>query len=220
MSASVRNFGFVTVTGQADGDTRRRALRSREVWVEVAAEAGIDVLQRGAVIAARREEALAVLVEFAAGPMGAGCELLSAREVAKRLPCVRGDCAGALASPHELRIEARDALPRLALWLEARHGVAFTWGSAALGVEPAGLRHARGLVAGGAIVIAAGAGLAHLPPRLSAPAAVVPSPPSLRGGLASSRPPARAARGRTGSNPPPRPRTAENPSRLPLSQPR
>src|SRR5258708_14817844 len=38
MSASVRNFGFVTVTGQADGDTRRRALRSREVWVEVAAE--------------------------------------------------------------------------------------------------------------------------------------------------------------------------------------
>src|SRR5258708_19829807 len=56
MSASVRNFGFVTVTGQADGDTRRRALRSREVWVEGAAEAGIDVLHPAAAIPPRPPE--------------------------------------------------------------------------------------------------------------------------------------------------------------------
>jgi glycine/D-amino acid oxidase-like deaminating enzyme len=49
-SASVRNFGFVTVTGQEGGATRRRALRSREVWTEVADAAGIEVHQRGAVI--------------------------------------------------------------------------------------------------------------------------------------------------------------------------
>ena len=32
IGASVRNFGFVTVTGQQDGDCWRRAMRSRDVW--------------------------------------------------------------------------------------------------------------------------------------------------------------------------------------------
>ena len=45
--ASVRNFGFITVTGQQNGDCWRRARRSRDVWVEIASVAGIPVLQRG-----------------------------------------------------------------------------------------------------------------------------------------------------------------------------
>ena len=167
-SASVRNFGFVTVTGQAEGDTRRRALRSREVWAEIAPLAGIEVLQRGAVVAARREEALAVLEEFAAGPMGRACELWNARDIAKRLPGVRDDCVGALASPYELRVEAREALPRIALWLHERHGVEFIWGSAALGFDGTSLRHAGGTLAAGAIVLAPGTGLAQLAPELAA----------------------------------------------------
>jgi glycine/D-amino acid oxidase-like deaminating enzyme len=36
--ASVRNFGFITVTGQERGEMWRRAMRTREVWAEVAAE--------------------------------------------------------------------------------------------------------------------------------------------------------------------------------------
>ena len=34
--ASIRNFGFVTVTGQERGECWRRARRSRDVWAEVA----------------------------------------------------------------------------------------------------------------------------------------------------------------------------------------
>jgi glycine/D-amino acid oxidase-like deaminating enzyme len=85
-SASVRNFGFVTVSGQDDGDTRRRALRSREIWIEVAREAGIEVHQRGAIVVARRPEALAVLEEFAATDMGwaASCGMPNGR--ASRFP--------------------------------------------------------------------------------------------------------------------------------------
>jgi len=55
--ASVRNFGFVTVTGQAAGITWRRARRSRDMWAELAPLAGIAVLQRGLLVAARRQEA-------------------------------------------------------------------------------------------------------------------------------------------------------------------
>src|SRR5215813_5980927 len=62
--ASVRNFGFVTVTGQRRGECWRRAMRSRDVWLEVAQAAHIPILQRGLLIVARRPEARAVLEQF------------------------------------------------------------------------------------------------------------------------------------------------------------
>jgi FAD dependent oxidoreductase TIGR03364 len=128
--ASVRNFGFITVSGQAEGETRARALRSRAVWEEVAPAAGIAIVQRGAVVVARRREALDVLAQFAAGPMGGDCTLWNAAQIRRQLPRLRGDVAGALASPYEVRVEARDAIPRLARWLAAHHGVEFRWGAA------------------------------------------------------------------------------------------
>ena len=40
VGASIRNVGFVTVTGQPAGDTWRRARASRDVWARVAPAAG------------------------------------------------------------------------------------------------------------------------------------------------------------------------------------
>src|SRR6202041_3258327 len=79
--ASVRNFGFITVTGQQGGDCWRRALRSRDVWIEVAEAAKIPILQRGLLTIARRGEARAVLEQFLAGEMGAECELVEPGEI-------------------------------------------------------------------------------------------------------------------------------------------
>src|SRR5580693_8716073 len=62
--ASVRNFGFVTVTGQQRGAMWQRARRSREVWREVAAAANIPILQTGLWMTARRSESVDVLEAF------------------------------------------------------------------------------------------------------------------------------------------------------------
>ena len=51
IGASVRNFGFVIVTGQQAGDCWRRAMRSRDVWAEVAPQAGIRVEHQGLLVA-------------------------------------------------------------------------------------------------------------------------------------------------------------------------
>ena len=59
--ASVRNFGFITVTGQERGTVWARARRSCAVWEEVARQAGIPILQRGLWMMTRRPEAAAVL---------------------------------------------------------------------------------------------------------------------------------------------------------------
>ncbi len=84
--ASVRNFGFVTVTGQQEGLVWRRAMRSRMVWGQIAPVAGIAVHQRGLLMVARRPAAMDVLEDFAAGPMGAECRLLGQTALREAAP--------------------------------------------------------------------------------------------------------------------------------------
>ena len=108
-------------------------MRSREIWAEIAPEARIEVLQRGLTVLAERDEALAVLEAFLATGMGQGCRMLSRAEAAARLP-ITGTVKGALHSPHELRVESREAIPRLAAWLAAVHGVTFLYGRRVTGI--------------------------------------------------------------------------------------
>jgi FAD dependent oxidoreductase TIGR03364 len=166
-SASVRNFGFVTITGQDGGVTRRRALRSREIWAQVARDAMIPIHQQGAVIVAQRLPALAALEEFASGEMGRGCELWDAPALRSRLPHVSPKALGALWSPNELRVEARDAIPLLARWLEERLGVVFSWDTIALGFDGTKVTHSAGKLSAGAVVIAPGASVSTFAPDLA-----------------------------------------------------
>ncbi len=57
VGASVRNFGFVTITGQERGDFWSLALRARDIWTDVAEAAQIPILHRGLAMVARRQEA-------------------------------------------------------------------------------------------------------------------------------------------------------------------
>ncbi len=168
--ASVRNFGFITVTGQEAGDMWRRARRSREIWAAVADEAGIAIGHRGLLLSVRRPRSIAVLEAFLRTPMGAQCRLLDAADLRTRQPALAtGGGLGALWSPHELRVESREAIPRLAAWLESRHGVRFLRETAVLGVETARVVTARGDVHADAVAVCPGDDLASLfPDRIAA----------------------------------------------------
>jgi FAD dependent oxidoreductase TIGR03364 len=124
--ASIRNFGFITVTGQEPGDSWRLARRTRDVWAEVAPQAGIPIEQHGLYLTARSEEAVAVITAFLATEMGEGCCLLSPRDFRDRAGGLGGsDLMVSLYSPHELRIESRHAIPGLTAWLKEALGVTF-----------------------------------------------------------------------------------------------
>lgn len=158
VGASVRNFGFVTVTGQGAGDTWRRARRSRDVWEQLAPQAGIRVEHRGLWVMARRPESAAVLEAFARTEMGERCELYTPTEAAALASELRTEHATALLySPHELRVESRQALPRLARWLERDAGVDFIWGEEVLDVSPPLVSTARRSLQGDRVVICTGA---------------------------------------------------------------
>jgi FAD dependent oxidoreductase TIGR03364 len=161
--ASIRNFGFITVTGQARGDVWRMAMRARDVWAEVAAASGIGIEHRGLVLTLRRPEAVAVAEAFLATEMGEGCELLDAGALRQRHGRVAAsDTLSALVSPHELRVESRAALPRLAAWLAESHGVAFRFGAAALAIEPPVVRTSRGPIRARFVVVCPGDDFASL----------------------------------------------------------
>ncbi len=168
--ASIRNFGFVTVTGQQQGACWSRAMRSRNVWAEIVAEAGIAVAQEGLAVIARRPEALAVLEAFRATEMGRDCRMLSPGQARDRVPALRQDgVAGVMWSPHELRVESRTAIPRLAAWLAERHGVTFLRSTLALAVVPPQISTSRGPVMAETVVVCPGhERLALFPDRLEA----------------------------------------------------
>jgi len=145
IGASIRNFGFITITGQAPGDTWRRAMQAREVWQRIAPYAGIDVVHRNLWLAAYRPEAHAVLEAFMRTPMGESCELLDAADAQAKAPALAlADAQSVLFSPHELRLESRTAIGRLAKWLADAHGVSFRFGEAVLEVETPRVRTSRG----------------------------------------------------------------------------
>lgn len=136
VGASIRNFGFITVTGQPAGATWRRARASREVWAEVAPQAGIAIEHRGLWLLARRPRAAAVLQAFMKTEMAEGNALHDAQEAAALAPMLRTEGASAaMYSPHELRVESRAAIPLLAAWLAEQHGVRFVYGEAVLEVQ-------------------------------------------------------------------------------------
>ncbi|MFN4010081.1 MAG: TIGR03364 family FAD-dependent oxidoreductase [Pannonibacter sp.] len=155
--ASIRNFGFVTVSGQEAGDCWQMARRARDVWAEVAAAAGIPVLQRGMVMTARRQEAEAVIDAFLDTDMGAQCRRLTLPEAADLVPALRQDrLSGVLYSPHELRVESREALPRLAAWLSDVHGVTFHWSTSVTSINAPHLETSRGQVMAESVIVCPG----------------------------------------------------------------
>jgi FAD dependent oxidoreductase TIGR03364 len=169
VGASIRNFGFVTVTGQQQGECWQRAMRSRDIWEDIAPQAGIPVLQHGLAVIARRPEAAAVLEAFRNHPvMGQGCELLTAAQGRDRFPWLTGTAEAVLFSPHDRRVESRDAIPRLATFLERAHGVTIRRGVAVHAVETGRLVTSTGVVEANRIVVCPGDDLATLfPERLA-----------------------------------------------------
>lgn len=161
--ASVRNFGFVTVTGQERGAMWARARRSREVWAEVAAAAGIEVVHTGLWMAVRHPESLPVLEAFMATEMSEGCRLLSPAEARARCPELRAPALRAvLESTVEMRVESREAIPRLAAWLADAHGVRFLRQTTVTGIDLPAVHTSRGTVRARRVAVCPGDDFAGL----------------------------------------------------------
>jgi FAD dependent oxidoreductase TIGR03364 len=147
LGASIRNFGMVWPIGQVAGDALEAALASRRRWLTLASEAGIRAEPCGSIHLAHRDDEQAVLEEFCerAPALGYEVALLTPEEVLAATPAANpSGLLGGLKTFAELAVDPTEALPAIAAWLAARHGVVFEWNMAVTSVESGGLVTADG----------------------------------------------------------------------------
>jgi FAD dependent oxidoreductase TIGR03364 len=124
--ASIRNFGMIWPIGQAPGQVHQRALRTREIWRDLAPKAGFWIAETGSLHLAYADDEYAVHQEFAAlaPDLGYQVALFDADGVLTRSRAVRPDnLKGGLWSPTELCVDPREAIAALPSYLERAHGV-------------------------------------------------------------------------------------------------
>ena len=89
--------------------------------------------------------------------MGAECRLVEPRELNNYGSSLRAnEFAGALYSPHEARVESREAIPQLAAWLSERFQVTFLRETAVHAASPPKLETSRGPIEAEAIIVCPG----------------------------------------------------------------
>jgi D-hydroxyproline dehydrogenase subunit beta len=136
--ASVRNFGMVWPIGQPAGAMLTLALRSRELWLEVLAQARLPRRETGSLHLAYRPDEAAVTQEFAElGPkLGYQCSWLKPSAVLQRSHAVQPNgLAGGLWSATELTIDPRQIIQSLPAFLKERYNVQFVFGAAVTAIE-------------------------------------------------------------------------------------
>jgi FAD dependent oxidoreductase TIGR03364 len=128
--ASVRNFGLIWVSGRRAGPELSLALRARELWESIAADApGIGFRSAGSLTVASTEAELAVMREAAELPDAKQreFELLPPEGVREVNPALRGEILGGLWCRADAIVEPRVSLPALRAWLASSGGPGYEW---------------------------------------------------------------------------------------------
>lgn len=134
--ASIRNFGMIWPIGQTDGGLYERAIRSKEIWMEICRESGIWHDPVGSLHLAYQKDELDVITELADIYNHRGYSILSAEETKSRSVAANTQgLLGSLYSTDEVIIDPREAIAKLPQYLEEKYKVTFLWGKAATDVN-------------------------------------------------------------------------------------
>lgn len=132
VGASIRNFGMIWPIGQPSGKLYKRARRSREIWQSICEEAGIWHDPVGSLHLAYHDDELQAIREYVnANAAERGCALLTPAEALEKSPSINPEgLLGALWSPDEMIVEAREAIGQVAAFLEKKYSIRFHWHTA------------------------------------------------------------------------------------------
>jgi FAD dependent oxidoreductase TIGR03364 len=134
IGASIRNFGMVWPIGQPAGVMLERALRSREIYLDLARRAGFWHNPNGSLHAVHHTDEWAVLEEFMAmnHDKGYQCELLTdTKKILEKSPAVKTNgLIGALWSETEVIVDPREVIATMPGFLQEHYGVDFHFGTA------------------------------------------------------------------------------------------
>jgi FAD dependent oxidoreductase TIGR03364 len=130
VGASVRNFGMVWPIGQPDGVLYNRAIRSKQIWKEIADSVGIWYDEVGSVHLAYHEDEWTVLQElyesFSAN--GRPVKLMDPESILQNYKGINPEnLKGGLFSSTEMIVDPREAIAKVPDYLTEYLDVSFIW---------------------------------------------------------------------------------------------
>lgn len=168
--ASVRNFGHCCITGQT-GHFQLLAEHGRHMWLAAARDAGFWAEESGAYALAAGPEELAVLAEAQRHKSSERIRLLDRAETRKLMGNDTKAVGGAFLT-QDLRVDPREAAPKLAAWLAAQDGIEILYNTRVTGLAEGCVVTTRGTFATGHTLVCAGHQLKGLLPDLAESAQV------------------------------------------------
>ncbi len=130
VGASVRNFGMIWPIGQPAGTMYNRAMRTKQIWKDVATEANFWYEETGSIHTAYSIEEWQVLQELHTifKSENRQVSLLDKPTIAQKYIHINTEnLFGALYSDDEIIIDPREAIAALPNYLHNKFGVAFYW---------------------------------------------------------------------------------------------
>ncbi|WP_091226999.1 TIGR03364 family FAD-dependent oxidoreductase [Microbacterium sp. 3J1] len=168
VGATIRNFGHLCI-GAQEGDARRYADASRELWLRLSRDARFWLRESGTLVAARRADELAVLEQAAAG---GGIRMLETDELLRLAPLRSDGLVGGAHIETDLQTDPRTAAAAIVRHL-ARSGVEFRFRTAVTAVGTGRVDTTRGPLTAGSIVVAVNHDLDQLLPEIAERTGVV-----------------------------------------------
>lgn len=130
VGASVRNFGMVWPIGQPDGILYNRAIRSKEIWKEIADSVGIWYDEVGSLHLAYHDDEWVVLQELfeSFSSIGRPVKLLTAETILESYKGINPEnLRGGLYSSTEMIVDPREAIAKVPEYLSDYLGINFIW---------------------------------------------------------------------------------------------
>lgn len=166
--ASVRNFGMIWPVGQEQGPSFKRAMRSREIWLELSQKAGFWSEKTGSLHLAYTDLELQVVREYVeAMQHQKSAHQLTPEETLKKSPAtVREGLKGALWTEEEMIVDPREAIAKTALYLESLEDVGFVRNRAISRIEGNTVYSGQKSWSGDKVFVCSGADFETLYPEL------------------------------------------------------
>lgn len=124
--SSIRNFGMVWPVGQSEGKSLEWAEASRAAWLELCSSGGIWHDPSGSLMALRHPLEMQMAAEFVETQPSRKLQLLAPERALELAPVLRREgLMGAMYSPGEVIVEAREAIRVLPDVIAAKYKVEF-----------------------------------------------------------------------------------------------
>ncbi|WP_373495106.1 TIGR03364 family FAD-dependent oxidoreductase [Aquiflexum sp.] len=168
VGASIRNFGMIWPVGQPQGETFNRAMRSREIWLEMSKKADFWVEETGSLHLAYTELENEVIGEYvhAVQHFKSAHHLNSVQTKEKSLAAITQGLKGALWTEEEMIVDPRQAIWKTADYLESLENITFEWGKAVSQIDGNKVFSSKEHWEGDLIIVCSGADFETLYPEV------------------------------------------------------